>query len=80
MTDAVAARAVRTECLIEGRFSFCQLQSFMRGMILLANRSWQDRVPEKFSIFSGKLQARESPNDRRKLSDSVFEGLFWTGN
>src|SRR5439155_25782462 len=52
MTDAVAARAVRTECLIEGRFSFCQLQSFMRGMILLANQSWQDRVQEKFSILS----------------------------
>src|SRR5436190_15911262 len=60
MTDAVAARAVRTECLIEGRFSFCQLQSFMCGMILLANQSWQDRVQEKFSILS------EIP---------VFEGL-----
>lgn len=23
-----------------------------------------------------KLQARESPNDRRKLSESVFEGPF----
>jgi hypothetical protein len=49
MTDAVAARAVRTECLIEGRFSFCQLQSFMRGMILLGNQSWQDRVQEILS-------------------------------
>jgi hypothetical protein len=49
-------------------------------MILLANQPWQDRVQEKFQFFSGKLQARESPNDRRKLSDSVFEGLFWTGN
>jgi hypothetical protein len=29
MTDTVAARAVRTECPIDGRFSFCQLQSFM---------------------------------------------------
>src|SRR3954462_4673295 len=52
ITDAVAARAVRTECPIEGRFSFCQLQSFMPGMILLANQSWQDRVQEKFSILS----------------------------
>jgi len=24
----------------------------MRGMILLANQSWQDRVQEKFSILS----------------------------
>src|SRR5580765_2374023 len=51
-TDTVAAAAVRTECPIEGRFSFCQLQSFMSRMILLANQSWQDRVQEKFSILS----------------------------
>jgi len=28
------------------------------------------------SADSKKLQARETPNDRRKLSESVFEGPF----
>ena len=27
----VAARAVRIECPIDGRFSFCQFQNFMRA-------------------------------------------------
>jgi len=48
------------------------------------------RIPDEFQIeamaavgkpgpkeaLSEKLRARESPNDRRKLSDSIFEGLF----
>src|SRR5205809_3054103 len=48
------------------------------------------RVPEEFQVeamaavgrpgpkelLPAKLQARESPNDRRKLSESVFEGPF----
>jgi hypothetical protein len=51
------------------------------------------RIPEDFQVeamaavgrpgpkelLSEKLQARESPNDRRKLSDSIFEGPFWAG-
>src|SRR5262245_41960643 len=44
--DTVAAAAVRMECAIDGRFSFCQLQSFIRGMIFLAKRPWQDRTRE----------------------------------
>jgi hypothetical protein len=52
MTDAVAATAVRIECPIDGRFSFCQLQSFMHRMILLPNRPWQDRVQKQFSTLS----------------------------
>ncbi len=48
------------------------------------------RIPDEFQIeamaavgkpgpkeaLPEKLRARESPNDRRKLSDSIFEGLF----
>jgi hypothetical protein len=48
------------------------------------------RIPEEFQVeamaavgrpgptelLPEKLQARESPNDRRKLSDSIFEGSF----
>jgi len=30
-------------------------------------------------LLPDKLQARESPNDRRKISESVFEGLFQAG-
>jgi nitroreductase len=32
--------------------------------------------PGAKEVLPEKLQARESPNDRRKLSESVFEGLF----
>ncbi|PYJ26273.1 MAG: nitroreductase, partial [Verrucomicrobia bacterium] len=48
------------------------------------------RIPDEFQVeamaavgkpgpkewLPEKLQARESPNDRRKLSDSIFEGPF----
>jgi hypothetical protein len=48
------------------------------------------RIPDEFQLeamaavgrpgskesLPEKLQARERPNDRRKLSDSVFEGPF----
>ncbi len=48
------------------------------------------RIPDEFQVeamaavgrhrakelLPEKLQARESPNDRRKLSESVFEGQF----
>ena len=51
------------------------------------------RIPDEFQIeamaavgrpgskesLPEKLRARESPNDRRKLSDSIFEGPFRTG-
>jgi nitroreductase len=51
------------------------------------------RIPEEFDVLAmaavgrpgskdslpEKLRARESPNDRRKLSDSVFEGPFPAG-
>ena len=30
--------------------------------------------PGPKKLLPGKLQARETPNDRRKLSESVFEG------
>lgn len=32
--------------------------------------------PGPQEILPEKLQARESPNDRRKISESVFEGPF----
>jgi hypothetical protein len=32
--------------------------------------------PGPKELLAEKLQARESPNDRRKLSESVFEGRF----
>ncbi len=32
--------------------------------------------PSSKEVLSEKLQARESPNDRRKVSESVFEGPF----
>jgi len=32
--------------------------------------------PGPKELLPEKLQAREAPNDRRKLSESVFEGLF----
>jgi hypothetical protein len=32
--------------------------------------------PSPKELLPEKLQARESPNDRRKLSESVFEGSF----
>jgi hypothetical protein len=48
------------------------------------------RIPDEFQVeamaavgkpgpkelLPEKLQARETPNDRRKLSDSVYEGPF----
>ena len=51
------------------------------------------RIPEEFQVeamaavgkpgpqelLPEKLQARESPNDRRKLSESIFEGPFQSG-
>ena len=35
--------------------------------------------PGPKELLSEKLQTRENPNDRRKLSDSLFEGLFQAG-
>jgi len=35
--------------------------------------------PGPKELLSEKLQTRESPSDRRKLSDSLFEGLFQAG-
>ena len=35
--------------------------------------------PGPKELLPEKLQARESPNDRRKLSESVFEGPFHVG-
>jgi hypothetical protein len=35
--------------------------------------------PGPKELLPEKLQARESPNDRRKLSDSIFEGPFRAG-
>jgi hypothetical protein len=32
--------------------------------------------PGPKELLPEKLQARESPNDRRKLSESIFEGPF----
>jgi len=32
--------------------------------------------PGPKELLPEKLQARETPNDRRKLSESVFEGRF----
>ena len=33
--------------------------------------AWQDEI-----LLPEKLRARESPNNRRKLSESIFEGPF----
>jgi hypothetical protein len=35
--------------------------------------------PGPKELLPEKLQARESPNDRRKVSESVFEGPFHAG-
>jgi len=32
--------------------------------------------PGPKEVLPEKLQARESPNDRRKVSESIFEGAF----
>ena len=32
--------------------------------------------PGQREVLPEKLQARESPNDRRKISESIFEGPF----
>jgi hypothetical protein len=32
--------------------------------------------PGPKELLPEKLQARESPNDRRKISESIFEGPF----
>jgi len=32
--------------------------------------------PGQKEVLPEKLQARESPNDRRKISESIFEGPF----
>jgi hypothetical protein len=66
---------VRTECLTEGRFSFCQLQSFMRGMILLANQSWQDRMQETLSdIGHSRYFAQYVRRKRLRVSErSILE-------
>jgi len=32
--------------------------------------------PGAKELLPEKLQARESPNDRRKVSESIFEGPF----
>jgi hypothetical protein len=35
--------------------------------------------PGPKELLPEKLQARETPNDRRKLSESIFEGPFQAG-
>jgi len=44
----------------------------VKAMAAVARPGPKELLPEK-------LQARESPNDRRKLSDSIFEGPFQAG-
>ena len=43
------------------------------------SKRWQPLArPGPKELLPEKLQARESPNDRRKISESVFEGPFQT--
>ena len=55
------ARA-RTELRIPDEFQ-------VEAMAAVGKPGSKESLPEK-------LQARETPNDRRKLSESVFEGSF----
>jgi hypothetical protein len=64
------------------------IAKFLPGVLLRARREL--RIPDEFQveamaavgrpgpkeILTEKLRTRESPNDRRKISESVFEGPF----